>query len=288
MLSGDQRHMTMQRLEWGVLDCLHSQRRKREGGASDADTLAQSLLAFAHVAVCSDGQFQDLQSVVSMPDLNKGDWLVLYPNSLIQLIPSSRVATAGYVNGIREKLKLFPKRRAIDYHEVLFFSDAQVQTTDSRQRSLAEYSDQLELSRNENRQLRSRIREQQEVNRDLARNREHLVETEKRLQVLQDRFDYAESRRQQAQAELAQRDKRIHQKEEEAKFYKSLVTDAIKFPTTFEQIEDWINESLADHIVLHERAARELRKIKRPIDITALCEGIYFLTAHARYLYMTD
>lgn len=251
----------------------------------NAQRLAQSLVAFAHVASCADSQLAKLRQCVPDSDLQPGDAVIFYPDSYVEVIPYQEIVCDPEQarRELAEKLKLFPKRRDVDFHDVLFFSDAQIQQSSRRTASLAKQGATVELLQEECNELRTRIRELQEERRDIIQRAAANERLEREFRQAVDRCSELRQQVDQLRDKLAGQASLIADRDRAIAFYQRKAQDAAKFPTTLGQIEEWVRDNLAEDVVLHERAVAELRKAKSPASPTAIADGLYFLAAYARY-----
>ena len=70
---------------------------------------------------------------------------------------------------------------------------------------------------------------------------------------------------------------------EDIDFYRKKAAAAAYFPTRKEDVCDWIRKNFSDNIILAPRAETGMKKYSSALDMSVLCDGIYYLNAYADY-----
>ncbi len=67
------------------------------------------------------------------------------------------------------------------------------------------------------------------------------------------------------------------------KFYKDKAEAAAEFPTEISAVAEWAEREYGEYIEISSRAKNELKKYSGSLDVSTLCDGIYFLSGYAKF-----
>ncbi len=67
------------------------------------------------------------------------------------------------------------------------------------------------------------------------------------------------------------------------KFYKDKAEAAAEFPTEISAVAEWAEREYGEYIEISSRAKSELKKYSGSLDVSTLCDGIYFLSGYAKF-----
>ncbi|MBP1543230.1 MAG: hypothetical protein J6A16_03960 [Oscillospiraceae bacterium] len=250
----------------------------------DYEKLASSLAAFAFVCSVSDSCFESVQTALCR-ELSKGDILILYKGSMSEIVPfreiSSDIRSAEKLlkSGITE----YPKRRSIDWGDILFTADARLLDLQQRRQERLSHHDEIELMKTEISELSYKLKNAEELVRGMSSS-----EDENRL--LRKKNSALERELIDCRSELAEKTSAFQADMERCKtilprleFYREKSRAAAIFPTEKDDIVAWVERSFSDTIILHKNAAASLKKYTRPLLTHILCDGLYFLNGYALY-----
>ena len=62
-------------------------------------------------------------------------------------------------------------------------------------------------------------------------------------------------------------------------FYRRKADDAAHFPTNKNDVCDWAIKNLSKNLIITSRAESSLKKYSNPLDVSILCDALYYLNA---------
>lgn len=250
----------------------------------DYTGLARVLVGFAVVVFADEKYFRQIENK-SHISLTHGDILVISRQTVLEryTYPEYSGNMQGFFRTLRSDMIAMPKRKQYDFGGVLFHSDAKMRDYHDKRHETTSLEEQCSIYRLENAELKARIKDLSQHQTDMQQTAEALTASQKKAAILQKELELKTAALEELRESLAQKEIANQKNAELASFYKQQAEIAAAFPTSKDDVCDWIEKNFSDHIILAQRARSEMRKYSGALDVANLCDGIVFLDAYARF-----
>ena len=250
----------------------------------DYEKLAQKLVGLALVVFISDKYFRQIENKTQIR-IDHGDIIVIPRKE-----PTERYAYSdysgdmdGFFSALRNASYDLPKRSAVDYGNVLFYTDAKLQEYHDKRHQATTMEEKYEFYKLENKELKAQVKEFSQQQTDMRQTSGQLRALQKRVEALTDELDDARSKYADIVDEMNAKADAYRKGAQIVSFYKQFIDIAARFPTDKSEVCKWAEENFSDDIIIAPRAVSEMRKYSGSLDIASLCDGIVFLSAYARF-----
>ena len=183
---------------------------------------------------------------------------------------------------LKQEIQKLPKRRAYDFGNVVFQTDAHLISLRERREAAHSLEESCMLYQQENTELKARLAELEQQDNDLRERSEMLRITKKQLHAAQDENRGLQIYISELQKAYQERQSAYEKSAELIQFYKDKAEIAAGFPTDKDAICDWVEAQFAETLVITQRARTELRKYQGGLDVALLCDGLLYLDAYAK------
>ena len=175
------------------------------------------------------------------------------------------------------------KRGSYSFGNVMFYSDARLADLDENRSRNMTLEDELKVCKQENAALRSKIKELDQQNTDMQLGAENNRLLRKQLNDANNEIDNLKLYIENYNAKAAKKESSYRKAADLIDFYRRKAEDAACFPTNIEDICDWAARALSKNLIITSRAESALKKYSNPIDVSILCDALYYLNAYVEY-----
>lgn len=249
----------------------------------DADRIATSAASFAFVCKASDDMFGMIRSNF-FQDLEKGDILILYKdaNDIFRFSDlSGKIEETECA--IRYGLSLYPMRRNIDWGDILFTYDARIMEYHNRRLEELTSQEENSLLKAEVEELHKKLKNLEGQTRDANSSVFELRRQSKQITALQQELERKISAISMLEKSVSDLKNTARRMLPSLEFYKEKSRAAARFPVSKDDNARWIETDFADTIFLHSNAISSLKKYPRTVNMSVLCDGIFFLHGYGLY-----
>ncbi|MBQ3918029.1 MAG: hypothetical protein II695_00005 [Oscillospiraceae bacterium] len=252
--------------------------------APDAVSVAARLVGFAMVATLDEGYFAQLQNKLHISPAY-GEVIIISHQQVAERISydSYRNDMAAFPDTLVNEMIQRHKRCSYSFGEVRFHSDAKLRDLQNKRHQTASLADKCNIYKQENDELKKRIKELTEQQRDMELSAEQLRSLNKRTAELERALEDKTAEADALERDAAEKADAYRRSAELMQFYKDYTDLAERFPTDKNDVCDWAEKTFGGHLVITSRARNEMKKYNRALDISALCNGIVYLDAYVRY-----
>ena len=248
----------------------------------DHERLALKSMGFAVVCFVSENCFGLLKNKTGT-EIAANEIIVLINGKETERRRYSPATLESVYQELKKRLRDMLKRSTFTYGDVLFYSEARLADLRERRHENISLEDKLAIYKQENKELREHNRELSQQNTDLQLGAENTRILQRKLRELSDENEALNQRIEKAESEAAAREEAYRRAGDLVSFYRQKVYDTAEFPVDKEDVCSWARKSLPENIVIAPRAESSLRKYSGALDVAVLCDGIYYLSAYARY-----
>ena len=250
----------------------------------DYQRLARKSVGYAFICFVKEDCFGIFNNRMDMK-LQCGDVIIIDHNTVIERFPYS-VSSADFDEfycRIKEKVLSLPMRNTVDFGNVVFGSDARLLEIKEKKKQNITIEEKCDLLSQENRELKNKIRDLEQksaagnqISDELRQYRKLLRESEENAAQLSASLNELEMRYRKISDAFCNSASVI-------KFYKDKAEAAAEFPTEISAVAEWAEREYGEYIEISSRAKSELKKYSGSLDVSTLCDGIYFLSGYAKF-----
>lgn len=247
------------------------------------ERLADKLKGFGIVCYADEKILSVLNNKLHL-DFNAGDIIVCIRGQATERLrydAYSKDMESSYQK-LKKEIQKLPKRRAYDFGNVIFQSEAHLIALRERREAAHSLEESCMLYQQENTELKARLAELEQQDNDLRERNEMLRAAKKQLLSAQDEIAELQTYIEAMQKEYQERQSAYEKSAELIQFYKDKAEIAAGFPTDKDEVCDWAEAQFADTLVITQRARSELKKYHGSLDVALLCDGLLYLDAYAK------
>ncbi len=248
----------------------------------DYASLAIKQIGFSAVAFVSENCFDLIRNKLGI-SLNHGDIVVCSHGNEIRRCKYSPENISELFGELHAELKEMMKRGAYSFGNVMFYSDARLADLDEKRSRNMTLEDELKVCKQENAALKSKIKELDQQNTDMQLGAENNRLLRKQLNDANNEIDNLKLYIENYNAEAAKKESSYRKAADLIDFYRRKAEDAARFPTNIEDVCGWAAGKLSKNLIISSRAESALKKYSNPIDVSILCDALYYLNAYAEY-----
>lgn len=259
-----------------------NKRKKRTEFPSDR--LSAHMLGFAAVIIVQEKYIPMLKNKCGIT-LQSGDVAVYVHEKKIEhyTYKDWNANPEMFYSELRNALKNSPKRAAYHFGNVEFHSEARLQELRERRHEAVSLEEKCDILKQENRELKQQMQELQQQNADLRLNSDNFRAAQKKIALLDNALAASEEQVQVLRNFHSEREKAYRRSADLTAFYRMKADAAADFPLTKEKVCDWADENFSEEMILTTDARTALRKYDGALELRILCDGIFYLSAYAKY-----
>ena len=250
----------------------------------DYTRLARKAVGFAFICHISENCFKTIENKTGIK-LSRGDIVITENQKAFMRLSytdyGKKIDTA--VDMLMSDIYELPLRKDIPFGNIRFVTDARLLDLEERKHESLSAEEKADILIRENAELKGKINSLQQVNADASLNTENyrlLIKENKRLEDQNAQF---QREAEESKAELEKLSDAYKKSAYLINFYRNRAIEAAYYPTSIDDICDWIKDKYSETVCVSPKAEKGLRKYKGSLDIIILCGGIAFLNAYALY-----
>ena len=263
---------------------MKAEPEKKKLPVFDYSAFAAKMTGFAIVAFAEDKYLPQIENKVHF-SVKYGD-VIIIPH----LQPSEHYYYSQYSEDmktffymLRENVIEMQKRSSYYFGEVMFYSKAKLKEYHTQRHQTSSLEEKCKIYKLEIDELRSQIKELSQQQTDMHQTAESLRMAQKKIESLSRELEAKDIAYRNLAEESAAKQEAYRRSAELIRFYQQMIDTAALFPTDKNEVCRWIEENYSADIIAAPRAQTELKKYSGSLDLSALCDGIVYLSAYARY-----
>ena len=217
--------------------------------------------------------------------LNAGDVSVLMHGTSYETVHYS-----DYINDVgrlRSRLKYevreMLKNASFSYGQIIFGTDAMIKQIENRKKQGMTLEEKIEDLTIYNKALEEKVKFFEHNDNAKRMNAEELRVLNKKYESEIRAREKAENALETVEDELKNLRSSYEKTASVIDFYRQKSDEARLFPLHLEEVCDWAENRFSDTLVIAPRARNELRKYSGSLDVSDLCDGIYYLSGYAKF-----